>query len=89
MTAEIDISNDKLADALRDATFVAEMLDAICETDGTVDRMKARDAAFRVRDALQAHDAEAAQPPAQNAKDAARLSANELKFYRISLSVVV
>jgi hypothetical protein len=49
---------DKLAEALRDATYVAGMLDAICETDGTVDHMQARDAAFRVRDALQAHTAE-------------------------------
>lgn len=52
---------DKLAEALRDSTFVAAMLDAICETDGTVDRMRARDAAYRVREALQAHAAEAAQ----------------------------
>ena len=62
------MSNDKLAEALRDATFVAAMLEAICETDGTVDRMRARDAAFRVRDALQAHAAEAAQPQAQNSE---------------------
>ncbi|HET9819600.1 MAG TPA: hypothetical protein VFP92_10585 [Rhodanobacteraceae bacterium] len=55
------MSNDKLAEALRDSTFVAAMLDAICETDGTVDRMRARDAAYRVREALQAHAAEAAQ----------------------------
>lgn len=52
------MSNDKLAEALRDAVFVAAMLDAICETDGTVDRMKARDAACRVREALQALAAE-------------------------------
>lgn len=60
------MSNDKLAEALRDSIFVAAMLDAICETDGTVDRMKARDAARRVREALQAHAAEAAQAQAQS-----------------------
>lgn len=62
------MSNEKLVEAMRDATFVAAMLDAICETDGTVDRMKARDAACRVREALQSHAVEAVQAQAHAAE---------------------